>query len=647
MNALHNTSKKSKISIFYVIRHLVLVAAVLFSVSAVNNYAATFTVTNSNDSGAGSLRQAIADANATASNDEIFFDGIGFATEQTIVLTSGELVVGNNGSLTINGTGANLLRIIITNAKRIFVVESGANVTINDVSIGGRDKSNGLGGGIQNSGTLTLNKVAVEGARAVEGGGVLNSAVLFVIDSTISNNTVNSEGGGIFNKTNASLSVVNSTIANNSANFEGGGISNRGTANVDYATISGNTVIKKSTSKGGGVFNAGTFTSRNSIYAYNMSKGTGPDFSGTLTSQGFNLLEDTQGANITGVPAGNQLNVDPLLDPVLRNNGGTTETLALLEDSPAIDAGDPLNVQAEDQRGQPRPKDGDGDFVARADIGAFELQPTNVPVQNGEIAFQSYRSGLSDIYTVNEDGTNLFRVTTSPYSELDPSFSPDGTKIAFESNRAGQTDIYIINPDGTNEQQITNDSFIDITPTFSPDGTRLAFSSDRDGEREIYVINVDGTGLQRVTNNIYFDGLPDYSPVEEKIVYFSSRNGRADIFTINSDGTNEQQLTSFSGNNLFPAFSPDGSKIVFISSRNGSGEVFIMNSDGTNQERLTFDLQNNATPSFSPDGTKIIFTSLRSGNSEVYTMNLDGSGLHQVTDNPASDGNPSWGPRRF
>lgn len=245
MTILKNKFLKARKIIFYEMKYTVVLAAVLLLMPVFNVHAATFTVTNSNDSGAGSLRQAIADANATAGNDEIFFDGIGFATEQTIVLTSSELVISNNGSLTINGTGANLLRIIITNAKRIFIIESGANVTVNDVTIGGRDKSNGLGGGIQNSGTLTLNKVAVEGARAVEGGGILNNSVLFINDSTISNNAVNSEGGGIFNKTNASLSILNSTIANNSANFEGGGISNRGTANVDYATISGNTVIKK------------------------------------------------------------------------------------------------------------------------------------------------------------------------------------------------------------------------------------------------------------------------------------------------------------------------------------------------------------------------------------------------------------------
>ena len=110
------------------------------------------------------------------------------------------------------------------------------------MSIGGRDKSNGSGGGIQHSGTPTLNKVAVEDARAVEGGGILNNSMLFVNNSTISNNTVNWEGGGIFNKTNASLSVINSTIAINSANFQGG-ISNRGTANVNYVTVRRKSVL--------------------------------------------------------------------------------------------------------------------------------------------------------------------------------------------------------------------------------------------------------------------------------------------------------------------------------------------------------------------------------------------------------------------
>lgn len=624
---------------------LLFLAVIILFAGLTSAEAATFTVTNTDDSGAGSLRQAIEDANNAPTDDEINFDAGVFGSEQTITLTSSELRIENNGSLTINGTGADQLRIIIANAKRIFEVETGADTTINDLTIGGRNKSNGLGGGIENSGFLELNRVTVEGARANEGGGILNNAALTINNSTIGNNTVNSEGGGIFNMPNAVLTIINSTVANNTANFEGGGISNRGTATADYLTLSGNAVTKKNNSNGGGVFNAGTFNSGNSIYAYNMSKGDGPDFFGTMNSQGYNLIEDTEDTIITGITLGNLVNIDPLLDKVLRNNGGTTQTLALLENSPAIDAADPLSVQSEDQRSFPRPTDGNGDFIARADIGAFEAPQVIPPIQNGEIAFQSNRAGRSDIWTINEDGTGLFQITTDPASDLDPSFSNEGSKIAFYREIVvGQNEIFIVNPDGTNEQQVTFGGFSNLTPTFSPDDSRIAFTSDRTGTIEIFTIKTDGTDLRQVTNDTIFDGLPDYSPTEEKIVYFKAVFG-GEIYIINSDGTNEQRLTDSAGGNLHPSFSPDGSKIVFLSSRDGDSEIYIMNSDGTNQQRLTFEPGIDTTPSFSPDGTKIVFTSHRTGNAEVFTMNLDGSNVQQVTNNPAVDGNPSWGRR--
>ena len=82
----------------------------------------------------------------------------------------------------------------------------------------------------------------------------------------------------------------------------------------------------------------------------------------------------------TGDTTGHITNVDPLLGP-LANNGGPTSTHALLGGSPAIDAGNPSDVGGAfscfpfDQRGMPRPADGDGNEVPICDMGAFELQP--------------------------------------------------------------------------------------------------------------------------------------------------------------------------------------------------------------------------------------------------------------------------------
>jgi hypothetical protein len=135
--------------------------------------AATFLVTNINDTGAGSLRQAIVDANATPGFDTISFDTAGvFATPQTITLTSGELLI--TDSVSINGTGANRLTVQRstaggTPAFRIFNISSGsADVTIDGLTVmNGHIVASSLGGGgISNDGTLTVTNSTISGNSA-------------------------------------------------------------------------------------------------------------------------------------------------------------------------------------------------------------------------------------------------------------------------------------------------------------------------------------------------------------------------------------------------------------------------------------------------------------------------------------------------
>ena len=120
-------------------------------------------------------------------------------------------------------------------------------------------------------------------------------------------------------------------------------------------------------SLGGGIYNLGTLNARNTILAGNTAL-TGPDLSGNLGSLGHNLIGNTQGGS--GFAATDLLNVDPLLGP-LQDNGGPTQTMALLPGSPAIDAGDDTPPLPDfDQRGPGFPRIS-GPHV---DIGAFEVQ---------------------------------------------------------------------------------------------------------------------------------------------------------------------------------------------------------------------------------------------------------------------------------
>ncbi len=398
--------------------------------------AATFTVTNANDSGPGSLRQAILDANGAASDDVINFDATVFGSPQTITLSSGELLVEGNGALIINGTGAAALTISANNASRVLFITPVAtptlvDLTLNDLTITGGN-ANGGGGirlltnaaGSTHQATLTLNRLAITNNITNSGGngGGLSApnkgCTVNINDSVIANNTGNNGGGvhvheGGLNIINTTLqgnaaqsgaaiyvsgtgsamavsnssfignmsagasggsasairivlgghSIRNSTFANNAG--DGPTITNQqATLLLDSVTLAYNTNSHTGATQTAGVLS--TFSSsnvlqlRNTILANNTIPSGGSDVyvdSGSFESLGYNLLKNIHPSSLpmTGDTTGNLIGVDPILESAPRHHGGPTKTLALLEGSPAIDAGETALTQ--DQRGLLRPVD--------------------------------------------------------------------------------------------------------------------------------------------------------------------------------------------------------------------------------------------------------------------------------------------------
>ena len=150
-------------------------------------FANTITVTNTLDSGPGSLRDAI----ATAAPG----DTINFSVTGTITLTSGELLINQN--LTITGPGASGLAISGNFLSRVFDIGSGT-VAVSGLTIQNGSTSADPGGGIYNHGTLTLSNNTLSNNSAAIGGGIYNNGTLTVTNSTLSGN-VSSDGGGIYN----------------------------------------------------------------------------------------------------------------------------------------------------------------------------------------------------------------------------------------------------------------------------------------------------------------------------------------------------------------------------------------------------------------------------------------------------------------
>jgi CSLREA domain-containing protein len=271
---------------------------------------------------------------------------------------------------------------------RVFQVGPGVRATIDGLIIQGGDSGAAEGGGILNSGVLTLTHCAVASNSAgCKAGGLHNAAGgdLTILDSTIRDNAAELScsgdigGGGI--RSLGTLVLQRSAVTGNSA-YVGAAIMNEGLLTATNVTVSGNradtfggidsrgsaslvnvTIVDNfSNQEGSGL--SGSATVQNTIVAHNP----GGNCSGTITSAGHNLdSEDTCGF----AAPGDLVNASPLLG-ALQDNGGATHTHALLAGSPAIDAGAADACPASDQRGVLRPADGDGDGLAVCDMGAFE-----------------------------------------------------------------------------------------------------------------------------------------------------------------------------------------------------------------------------------------------------------------------------------
>jgi hypothetical protein len=515
---------------------------------------ATLVVTTTADSGPGSLRAAITQADADTTPDTITFDP---AARGTITLLSA--LPDLTGNITITGPGASALTVARSAAPetpdfRIFTVTSGATVSIGGLTIangvplvsdnngggimndgtltvtdstisgnsgglqGGGIENRGTatitnstisgnsggadgGGGIENRGTATITNSTISGNSAISvGGGISNRGMLTVTDSTINGN-MSSSGGGVFislgsrmavansmlsgnsalaegggianegtlNAINTSLSankaydgggiyisafgtatitdstlsgnsaglqgggieiefgtvtVTNSTLSGNSADIEGGGIENGGTATINDSTISGN-----SASSAGGVSNGRTLAVVGSIFSNTAGGNIVDEGSGVVNSMGHNLFTDSPAIALQPTDL---TDTDPLLGP-LADNGGPTQTMALLPGSPAIDAGVAVQGFTTDQRGIPRPQG------VAPDIGAFESRGFALEAVQG--SGQSAQVGAAF-------ATPLVVSVTSPFGE-----PVVGGRVTFVTPTAGpsatiSTASATIGPDG-------------------------------------------------------------------------------------------------------------------------------------------------------------------------------------------------------
>jgi len=338
-------------------------------------------------------------------------EGGGIWSEGTLTLT-GSVISGNSahfgggvanreGSLTVidsaltmnSAEGCRVGAVLCSGGGGVW---NSGMLTIQNSSVSGSNSD--WGGGIFNRGVRApsiINSIVTGNSAGFDGGGLLNFEMLTLIDTTVADNTAGQSGGGIaneagtlnlsnttlsgnvaaaaggalFNPPGAAANVVNTTVSSNAADREGGGIYTGGELLLTSSTIAGNAAPT-----GSAIYDPGT--PQVEVRSIKTTLIAGECGGSPLDSGGYNIESpgDTCGFGAaTDLPAEGQLNLGPLED-----NGGPTKTHALLENSVALDqipeldcvdgAGEPLSA---DQRGQPRP----AGASSLCDVGAFELQP--------------------------------------------------------------------------------------------------------------------------------------------------------------------------------------------------------------------------------------------------------------------------------
>jgi CSLREA domain-containing protein len=479
-------------------------------------YAATYTVTKTDDTADGScnsdcsLREAVIAANSTP----IVADTITLPAG-TYMLTraganedagsTGDLDItctsvgcSTSAALTINGAGAGVTIIDAGGIDRVFdtaAINVANNVTpfnLSDLAVRNGNPGSAVGGGVRvgNSDTVTLTNVVVtNSSSSLNGGGIYSTGNLTLTDSTVSDNFAGSTGGGIANAQPGIITISATTISGNGAGTGGGGLDNSSvtaaSATLANVTISGNTA----NTNGGGIRNSGLGSAPISVTNATIASNTAPSSSGlhndtgdsatlkntimantAATNCGGTTAVTDNGGNLdTGTTCGFALsNADPNLAP-LADNGGPTQTRALLAGSQAIDAGTACPPPFADQRGTTRPQG------SACDIGAYEYTgggstPTATPTPTATAtATPSPSPTPTRTPTATPSPTPTRTSTATPAST--PTASPTPTRTPTPTPSLAPTPTPTSTPTATPASTTTASATPTRTPTATPTGT--------------------------------------------------------------------------------------------------------------------------------------------------------------------------------
>ncbi|MES3041737.1 MAG: Tol-Pal system beta propeller repeat protein TolB [Pseudomonadota bacterium] len=250
-----------------------------------------------------------------------------------------------------------------------------------------------------------------------------------------------------------------------------------------------------------------------------------------------------------------------------------------------------------------------------------------------------YRLELSDI-----DGARRTRLLDSNEPIMSATWSPDGRQIAYVSFESGQSQIYTQNLQTRERKRLTDFNGINGSPSWSPDGKQLLMSLSRDGNAEIYVMDIATQALTRLTENPAIDTEPRWLSGGDSIVFTSDRGGRPQLYRMNLASGDSKRLTFEGRFNAKAAPSPNGRYVAMVHD-SGDGRYRMAVRDlGTGVTDILTDSALDDSPSFAPDNRLVVYGTRQGGGRGLRIQSIDGKTQWRL---PALQGEikgPVWSP---
>jgi Tol biopolymer transport system component/DNA-binding winged helix-turn-helix (wHTH) protein len=231
-----------------------------------------------------------------------------------------------------------------------------------------------------------------------------------------------------------------------------------------------------------------------------------------------------------------------------------------------------------------------------------------------KLAFESNRSGFTEIWTSNVDGTNVSQITSMGHPITgSPTWSPDGRTIAFDSRAGGVPRIYLVPAAGGKVAALTAPNEMSVTPAWSPDGVWIYFTSDRTGSPEIWRIpSVGGTPQQVSTTG----GFSPSTSAGKLILYSATRAWVTTLKSLNVETHEEEVLATDAIRRSYHA-ATDG--VYYIAASAGDRFVlrFIPSAGGTAETLYEFPRRTAEGLGMSPDGHSLFFGEAEQANTDL------------------------------